>query len=53
VSLRLQGHGGSLAVRWWARQQPSHLVVLSHGYGEHVGRYEHVAAALGKHGAAV
>jgi alpha-beta hydrolase superfamily lysophospholipase len=49
----LQGHGGSLAVRSWAREQPSHVVVLSHGYGEHVGRYEHVAAALGDHGAAV
>lgn len=30
-----------------------YVVLLVHGYGEHVGRYEHVADALVRHGAAV
>jgi alpha-beta hydrolase superfamily lysophospholipase len=29
------------------------VVVIAHGYGEHIGRYEHVAAAFGERGAAV
>ena len=49
----LQGHAGSLYVRSWEHDAPTHLVVISHGYGEHIGRYDHVAAALGEHGAAV
>jgi alpha-beta hydrolase superfamily lysophospholipase len=49
----IDGHAGSLYVRRWPREDPSHVVVLSHGYAEHVGRYEHVAAALGDRGAAV
>ena len=49
----LAGHAGALHVRAWDHEEPSHLVVISHGYGEHIGRYDHVAAALGEHGAAV
>jgi alpha-beta hydrolase superfamily lysophospholipase len=49
----LHGHAGSLHVRAWGHAQPSHLVVIAHGYGEHIGRYDHVAAAFGEHGAAV
>jgi alpha-beta hydrolase superfamily lysophospholipase len=49
----LQGHGGSLYVRAWEHDAPSHVAVLAHGYGEHIGRYDHVAAALGERGAAV
>jgi alpha-beta hydrolase superfamily lysophospholipase len=49
----LQGHAGSLHVRAWGHAQPSHLVAIAHGYGEHIGRYDHVAAAFGEHGAAV
>jgi alpha-beta hydrolase superfamily lysophospholipase len=52
-AVTLQGHAGSLHVRSWTHEQPSHLVVIAHGYGEHIGRYDHVAAALGEHGAAV
>ena len=29
------------------------MVILAHGYGEHIGRYEHVAAALVERGAVV
>jgi alpha-beta hydrolase superfamily lysophospholipase len=49
----LQGHAGSLYARAWERDAPSHVVILAHGYGEHIGRYEHVAAAFGERGAAV
>ena len=31
---------------------PRYVALLVHGYGEHIGRYEHVAAALVAHGAA-
>ena len=40
-------------MRAWEREDPSHLVVLVHGYGEHIGRYDHVAEAFGERGAAV
>ena len=49
----LAGHAGALHVRAWERDEPSHVVVVAHGYGEHIGRYDHVAAALGEGGAAV
>jgi len=49
----LQGHAGSLHVRTWERADPSHLVVIAHGYGEHIGRYDHVADAFAERGAAV
>jgi alpha-beta hydrolase superfamily lysophospholipase len=50
----LDGHGGRLVARtWWEGDAASHVVLLAHGYGEHVGRYEHVAAALVANGAVV
>jgi alpha-beta hydrolase superfamily lysophospholipase len=49
----LAGHAGAVHVRVWDHEEPSHVVVISHGYGEHIGRYDHVAAALGERGAAV
>jgi alpha-beta hydrolase superfamily lysophospholipase len=49
----LQGHAGSLYTRAWDHEAPSHVVVIAHGYGEHIGRYDHVAAAFGERGAAV
>ena len=54
---RLDGHAGRLVGRTWSSGEsgavPSHVVLLAHGYGEHVGRYEHVAAALVARGAVV
>jgi len=53
------GTQGTLVARTWSKPgagadaKPSHVVLLSHGYGEHIGRYEHVAAALVAHGAVV
>ncbi|MER6693423.1 alpha/beta hydrolase [Streptomyces minutiscleroticus] len=49
----LTGTHGTLAVREWPREDPRYVALLVHGYGEHVGRYEHVADLLTGHGAAV
>ncbi|MGY2129517.1 alpha/beta hydrolase [Blastococcus sp. SYSU DS0617] len=49
----LDGHAGRLAGRTWEGASPTHVVLLAHGYGEHTGRYEHVAAALVDAGAVV
>jgi alpha-beta hydrolase superfamily lysophospholipase len=51
--VKLDGTHGSLAVRVLSRTDPTHLAVISHGYGEHGGRYAHVAAALLANGATV
>ncbi|GAA4919702.1 alpha/beta hydrolase [Streptomonospora salina] len=51
------GANGSerLHARAWAPEgaEPTWLAVLVHGYGEHIGRYEHTAGALAAAGAAV
>ncbi|EKX63983.1 alpha/beta hydrolase [Streptomyces ipomoeae] len=47
------GTRGGVTVREWPREGPRYVVLLVHGYGEHIGRYEHVADALVAHGAAV
>jgi alpha-beta hydrolase superfamily lysophospholipase len=44
---------GRVQVRRWPVDEPARLVVLVHGYGEHIGRYEHVARALNAAGSAV
>ncbi len=44
---------GRVHVSRWPAGDPARLVVLVHGYGEHVGRYEHVAEALVARGALV
>ncbi len=47
------GVRGPVAVSEWYRGAPRYVAVVSHGYGEHIGRYQHVAEALVRHGAAV
>ena len=47
------GHAGELAARTWPRSDARYTALLCHGYGEHIGRYEHVADALVRHGAVV
>ena len=42
-----------MEVRSWPADDAARLVVLVHGYGEHIGRYEHVAQALSARGSAV
>jgi alpha-beta hydrolase superfamily lysophospholipase len=48
------GVQGKLAARTWTGPgEPARVVLLAHGYGEHAGRYEHVADRLVADGAAV
>ena len=42
-----------IAMYVWPNPQARHLVVLAHGYGEHLGRYEYVAEFLTGRGAVV
>jgi alpha-beta hydrolase superfamily lysophospholipase len=53
IESTLQGHAGRLHVQSWEHPDPAYALVIAHGYGEHIGRYEHVASALGGQGAAV
>src|SRR4051812_23891391 len=51
--MTIKGTEGDVSVAVWDRPDPERIVVLVHGYGEHMGRYQHVAAALVERGAAV
>ncbi|MFP5346763.1 MAG: lysophospholipase [Actinomycetes bacterium] len=54
AQLTLHGHAGSLHGRCWTPgREPSYVVLLCHGYGEHLGRYEEVANRFREDGAAV
>jgi len=48
-----EGQTVSIAARSWTGSTPRYMVLLAHGYGEHLGRYEHVAARLVDDGAVV
>ncbi|MDQ4084559.1 MAG: lysophospholipase [Actinomycetota bacterium] len=47
------GYHGRRAARTWPSPDARYVALLCHGYGEHIGRYEHVAEALVEHGAVV
>jgi alpha-beta hydrolase superfamily lysophospholipase len=49
----INGSEGEVSVRVWDNPAASRIVVIAHGYGEHIGRYEHVADALVQRGAVV
>lgn len=53
LAFTLDGHAGTLAARRWETASPRYIALLCHGYGEHAGRYDHVAARLVADGAAV
>lgn len=53
LAFTLDGHAGTLAARQWETATPRYIALLCHGYGEHAGRYDHVAARLVDDGAAV
>lgn len=53
IESNVTGHAGEIAVHTWPNLEARWLAVLVHGYGEHLGRYEHVAAALTAAGALV
>jgi alpha-beta hydrolase superfamily lysophospholipase len=44
---------GTIFVRCWDTTNRKRIVILAHGYGEHSGRYEHVAQRLAADGAVV
>lgn len=45
--------GLKIAGRYWPVANPCLMVCLVHGFGEHIGRYEHVAAFFNQHQIAV
>jgi alpha-beta hydrolase superfamily lysophospholipase len=49
----LNGVRGKVVVRRWDASVPRRVVVIAHGFGEHSGRYEHVARRLADDGAVV
>jgi alpha-beta hydrolase superfamily lysophospholipase len=51
--LEIPGTRGRVAIRRWAADDPRYVVLLAHGYGEHAGRYAHVAERLVHEGAVV
>jgi alpha-beta hydrolase superfamily lysophospholipase len=51
--ISLAGSEAEISVAVWSRPAPARIIVISHGYGEHIGRYEHVATALVERGAVV
>jgi alpha-beta hydrolase superfamily lysophospholipase len=48
-----RGRQAEIAVSVWQNPKARHIVILAHGYGEHLGRYEHVAEFLVQRGAVV
>ena len=46
-------HGELVARTWQGDAESTHVVLIAHGYGEHVGRYERPAGALTADGAVV
>lgn len=51
AELTFDGTRGHISVHHWDAPEPRYVVLLAHGYGEHAGRYEHVAQALVADGA--
>ncbi|MDV3220226.1 alpha/beta hydrolase [Intrasporangium sp.] len=54
--LSFEGHAGTIVGRRWTADTatpPEYVVLIVHGYGEHSGRYGHVAARLVEDGAVV
>ena len=49
----IDGQRGRITVQEWPNEQAKWVAILSHGYGEHISRYDHVAVALCQAGAAV
>jgi acylglycerol lipase len=47
------GDGLGLYTQAWLPDDPKAVVILSHGYAEHSGRYQHFASYLADHGFAV
>jgi alpha-beta hydrolase superfamily lysophospholipase len=50
---QLHGRRGRIVVHHWSSPAPTLVALVAHGYGEHAGRYAHVAERLVAEGAAV
>src|SRR3954453_22560010 len=48
-----QGRQGDIAMSVWPNPDPRRIVILAHGYGEALGRHDHVAGVLVGRGAVV
>src|ERR1700682_4456958 len=51
--IELRGGRGRIVVHRWSAAAPRFVALVAHGYGEHAGRYKHVAERLGAEGADV
>lgn len=51
--IEITGIKGTIRVHEWLADEPRYIALVAHGYAEHAGRYEHVAARLVADGAAV
>jgi alpha-beta hydrolase superfamily lysophospholipase len=49
----LAGTNGGIAVSKWSGDRQRFVLLIAHGYGEHIGRYDHVARRLAAAGAIV
>ena len=49
----IAGCEGGIHVRIWPNETADRVALIAHGYGEHIGRYEHVADRLVADGAVV
>jgi alpha-beta hydrolase superfamily lysophospholipase len=49
----LSGAQGNLVVGRWRGPEGQYIALIAHGYGEHIGRYDHVARRLAATGAIV
>ena len=52
-SFELDGTRGTIVVHSWPNADARYVALISHGYGEHARRYDHVAERLVEDGAAV
>jgi alpha-beta hydrolase superfamily lysophospholipase len=52
-AIELRGRRGRLVVHRWSSPESRFVALLAHGYGEHAGRYEHLAERLVADGADV
>jgi len=50
---QIDGRRGRIHVRTWPNPGATFVALIAHGYGEHVGRYEHLAERLVAEGAVV
>ena len=53
MTFEFEGSEGRITVRVWGHPGARRVVVISHGYGEHIERYDHVARTLRARGAVV